>query len=66
MRKDLICKILDGVSEWTNGCYKCMFDTAFLYKLALMDEKELKIYLDNERYKTFFQNHKNKLIHDIG
>lgn len=65
-RVDLICKILDGVKEWTNGCYKCMFDQTFLFKLALMDEEDLKSYLDNEKHKTFFTKHEGIRIHDLN
>lgn len=64
-RADLICKIFDRVKERTNGCYKCMFDQSFLFNLALMDEEELKSYLDNEKYKASFTKHEGALVHDL-
>lgn len=42
-----------------------MFDQAFLFKLALMNEEELKQYLDNERFKTDFKKHNGTRIHDL-
>lgn len=67
MRVGLICKILDGVSEWTNGCYKCMYDQQFLLMLAMMDEEALQRFLDKEGWKTHFKKHKKgaTLIHDL-
>ena len=67
MRVGLICKILDGVSEWTNGCYKCMYDQQFLLMLAMMDEDALQRYLDKEDWKNHFKKHKKSMqMHDLN
>lgn len=66
-RADLICKIFDGVEQWTNGCYKCKFDQSFLLMLAMMDDDDLQRYLDEERYKTAFKKHEKRTqIHDLN
>lgn len=54
-REDLICKIFDGVSEWVNGCYKCMYDKEFLFTLAIMENEALQSFLDKEGWKTHFK-----------